>query len=64
MVMIDGTVQADLRQVRPGRGAYLHPAESCLDRALKRRAIGRALRASVDPDQVDAALRPALRAHA
>ncbi len=28
-----------------GRGAWLHPAEPCLDRALKRRAFGRALRA-------------------
>jgi len=28
-----------------GRGAWLHPAEKCLDRALKRRSFARALRA-------------------
>lgn len=35
-----------------GRGAWLHPAEACLERALKRRAFGRALRA--EGVQVDA----------
>ncbi len=36
-----------------GRGAWLHPAEACLERALKRRAFGRALRAegvTIDAD--------------
>ncbi len=28
-----------------GRGAWLHPAAACLDRAIKRRALPRALRA-------------------
>lgn len=28
-----------------GRGAWLHPAEACLDRAVRRRAFARALRA-------------------
>ncbi|MGO9081683.1 MAG: YlxR family protein [Streptosporangiaceae bacterium] len=28
----------------PGRGAYLHPSQGCLERAQRRRAIGRALR--------------------
>jgi len=27
-----------------GRGAWLHPAEACLERALRRRAFGRAFR--------------------
>ncbi|MFI5053649.1 MAG: YlxR family protein [Acidimicrobiia bacterium] len=38
----------------PGRGAWLcaqHAAE-CLDRATRRRAIDRALRATVDRDEV------------
>jgi predicted RNA-binding protein YlxR (DUF448 family) len=52
-----GVLEVDLRQILPGRGAYLHPSESCLDHALKRRAIGRALRATLDSDQVAAALR-------
>jgi uncharacterized protein len=34
-----------------GRGAWLHPAVPCLDRAGKRRALGRALR--VDGVRVD-----------
>jgi len=33
-----------------GRGAWLHPAEACLDRALARRAFARALRADVAVD--------------
>ncbi len=28
-----------------GRGAWLHPAPACLDRAIQRRALARALRA-------------------
>ncbi|WP_286178407.1 YlxR family protein [Arthrobacter sp. SLBN-53] len=34
----------------PGRGAWLHPDPQCLDVALRRRAIGRALRISGSPD--------------
>jgi predicted RNA-binding protein YlxR (DUF448 family) len=57
--------QAELRRLRVetgqvvvdaarsgGRGAWLHPAEACLERAARRRAFGRALRAPgarVDP---------------
>ncbi|HVO17774.1 MAG TPA: DUF448 domain-containing protein [Anaeromyxobacter sp.] len=33
-----------------GRGAWLHPAGACLDRALARRAFARALRAEVQVD--------------
>ena len=33
-----------------GRGAWLHPAAACLDRALARRAFARALRAEVAVD--------------
>ncbi|WP_305849804.1 YlxR family protein [Phycicoccus sp. HDW14] len=35
---------------RPGRGAWLHPSVSCLDLAVRRKAFGRALRASTGPD--------------
>ncbi|MDP3890834.1 MAG: YlxR family protein [Nocardioides sp.] len=31
----------------PGRGAHLHPTSVCLDRAVRRRAFPRALRAGV-----------------
>ena len=33
-----------------GRGAWLHPAQACLDRAVARRAIPRALRAEAAID--------------
>jgi hypothetical protein len=57
--------QADLRRLRVvtgrvvvdaarsgGRGAWLHPSEACLERAARRKAFGRAFRASgvsIDP---------------
>jgi uncharacterized protein len=40
----------DLRHRLPGRGAWLHPTGECLERALRRRAFGRALRCGVGPD--------------
>ena len=44
-------VVIDHRQREPGRGAYLHPEAACLTQALRRRAVGRALRVSgVDAD--------------
>lgn len=49
-------VMVDERAVLPGRGAWIHPDEVCIALALKRRAVGRALRRSVDPDQVARAL--------
>ena len=33
----------DLRRRLPGRGAWLHPDPECWNKALKRRAISRAL---------------------
>ena len=57
VVAAGGVLLVDPKQILPGRGAYLHHSEQCLDQALKRRAIGRALRTSVDADQIGAALR-------
>ena len=37
-------VLVDERRRMPGRGAWLHPSESCLALAVKRRAFGRALK--------------------
>ena len=52
----------DVRQREPGRGAYLHPEINCLEQAIKKRALGRALRSDgIGPDQT-AALRTALDA--
>ncbi len=38
------------RRGQGGRGAWLHPGEGCLDRALKRKAMGRAFRQAVVAD--------------
>ncbi|MFM7718373.1 MAG: YlxR family protein [Actinomycetota bacterium] len=34
----------------PGRGAYLHPSKACLDEAIGRRTLARALRAEVSAE--------------
>jgi len=44
------TVIVDQSAVLPGRGAWLHPTQKCLDAALKKRAFGRALRVSTALD--------------
>ena len=43
-------VMVDERGRLPGRGAWLHPRVACVERALARQALGRALRV---PAQVD-----------
>ncbi|WP_459547199.1 YlxR family protein [Nocardia sp. X0981] len=40
------TVVPDPQRRLPGRGAWLHPFSACLSAAVRRRAIGRALRVS------------------
>ncbi len=40
-------VVVDLHRRLPGRGAWLHPDPECWNKALKRRAIGRALPGAV-----------------
>jgi uncharacterized protein len=46
VVAADEKIVADPAARRPGRGAYLHPSLDCLERARRRRAIPRALRAA------------------
>jgi predicted RNA-binding protein YlxR (DUF448 family) len=48
IVARDGVGVVDPTQTLPGRGVYLHPTLNCLDRAMKRRSIGRSLRAEID----------------
>jgi uncharacterized protein len=48
IVARDGVGVVDSAQTLPGRGVYLHPSRDCLDRAMKRRSIGRSLRAEID----------------
>lgn len=44
----EGAVLIDASQKRNGRGAYLCPDCECLETAVKRRSLERALRCSVD----------------
>ena len=59
VVVRNSEVVADTSAILPGRGAWLHPVDECLDLALKRRAFGRALKAeaALDPTAIRAALR-------
>lgn len=43
-------VAADSAGNLPGRGAWLHPDERCLEAAIRRRAFTRALRITGSPD--------------
>ncbi|MEU9386974.1 YlxR family protein [Streptomyces sp. NPDC048279] len=56
IVAVEGECVPDPRGTLPGRGAYVHPAQVCLDQAERRRALPRALRV---PGPLDVkALRP------
>ena len=46
----DGMVAADGGGRAPGRGAYVHREGACMDAALAKGALWRALRARADPD--------------
>ncbi|ACZ30241.1 protein of unknown function DUF448 [Xylanimonas cellulosilytica DSM 15894] len=43
-------VVVDERKALPGRGAWVHPTTACLDLAVRRRAVPRALRVTVPLD--------------
>ncbi|WNM26283.1 YlxR family protein [Demequina capsici] len=45
VAVVDGVAVFDAAKTLPGRGAWLHPGDDCLELALRRRTIGRALRA-------------------
>ncbi|MHC0434357.1 YlxR family protein [Streptomyces sp. O3] len=44
VVLIEGVGVPDHRGTLPGRGAYVHPAQVCLDLAVRRRAFLRSFR--------------------
>jgi len=48
VVARNGVGVVDETQSAPGRGVYLHPRRECLDQAVKRRSMGRLLRAAID----------------
>ena len=50
VVVVEGVVVPDPRARLAGRGAWLHPDPACLDLAVRRRALARALRSDVSPD--------------
>jgi hypothetical protein len=45
-----GEVRVDPAGTEPGRGAYVHRDTACVDRALARGGLWRALRAGLDAD--------------
>jgi predicted RNA-binding protein YlxR (DUF448 family) len=46
----EGAAALDATGRAPGRGAYLHRDPECIEKARKRRALDRALKATVSPD--------------
>jgi uncharacterized protein len=62
IVARDNGISIDHRQILPGRGAYLHPRPACLEQALKRRSLGRALRSETDGQRAAATIRQFLGA--
>jgi len=55
----EGRVEVDPSGRRPGRGAYLCADPACWEQALKRKALNRALRVVLTPEEATR-----LRAHA
>ncbi len=56
----DGTISVDARGKAAGRGAYLCPTDSCLERAVKSRALQRALECEI-PQETFERLRAQLK---
>ncbi|WP_062306180.1 RNase P modulator RnpM [Alicyclobacillus sendaiensis] len=52
----EGDIVLDPTGKRNGRGAYLCPSEACLNVAVKRRALERALKAAI-PQEIHESLR-------
>jgi len=48
----DGLVGVDRSGAAPGRGAYVHPIASCIDRAMGRGALAWALRTGLGPEEL------------
>ncbi len=44
VVSTDNGLTVDSTATAPGRGAWIHPDENCLNQAIKKRAFARALR--------------------
>ena len=57
----EGEVSIDSRGKKPGRGAYVCPDPECLKRAIKSRALGRALGVEI-PEEIFDTLRAQMEA--
>lgn len=57
----EGEISLDTRGKKPGRGAYICPNSECLRRAVKSRALDRALDTKI-PDEVMERLAEAMEA--
>lgn len=55
----DGVVTVDLKGKAPGRGAYVCRQQTCLDRAVKTRALERAFSMKIEKDVYDTLRIPA-----
>ncbi len=55
----EGRVELDPTGKKNGRGAYVHETRSCWEEALKKDRLGRALKVTVPPEDLQA-----LRSHA
>lgn len=53
----EGTISVDLRGKASGRGAYVCPDPQCLKRAIKSKALARALDTEIPQEIYDALLR-------
>ena len=51
----EGSISLDFRGKAPGRGAYVCPSPDCLKKALKTRALDRALDTKI-PEEIMASL--------
>lgn len=49
----DGTIVVDPSGKMEGRGAYVCPNPDCLDKAVRRKALDRALKAPAPPEAVE-----------
>ncbi len=50
---VDGAVTLDFSGKLNGRGAYVCPKSDCLKRALKSKALDRALEVAIPPEVID-----------
>jgi predicted RNA-binding protein YlxR (DUF448 family) len=48
----DGEIAFDPSGTAPGRGAYVHPTAGCIEAAIRKGALAKALRTGIGPDEL------------